>query len=182
MANSTFPLRIGARNGSNPGVIRSLKGNRIPHSFVGGFDWVLKFDILLAGTLSAATSQEFDLHTYQLANPSALGSGCLFPANVKITGSTLYIVELFSGGAVSACTLEFGDAGDPNGLHTAVDVFTGSALGYRANTTAAAEYGKHFEAAFVPSVTIRTTTANVNTLTAGEFWIGLDFEPVPGVS
>lgn len=182
MANSTFPLRIGARNGSNAGVIRSLKSNRIPHAMVGPFVWLVKFDILLAGTLDADGVQEFDLHTYIGSNPSAPGSGCLFPANVRITGSMLYVSEVFAGGTVSACTLEFGDANDPNGLHTAVDVWTGSTVGYRANTTGAAEYAPHFEAAFVPSLTLRTTAGNIAALTTGECWIGLMFEPVAGVS
>lgn len=182
MANSTFPVRIGARNGSNPGVIRTLKSNRIPHAFCGPFVWYVKFDILLAGTLDADGVQEFDLHTYITSNPSAPGSGCFFPANVTRKSTMIYVTEVFAGGANTACTLEFGDAGDPNGLHTAVDVWTGSATGYRANTTAAAEYAPRFEAAFIPSLTLRTTTGNINALTTGEAWLGIKFEPEAGVS
>lgn len=182
MANSTFYPRVGARNGSNAGLIRAMKSNRIPFAWCDPMCWYIKFDITLAGTLEAATAQEFDLHTYLGSNPSAPGSGCLFPANVRRTGTMLYVREVFAGGSISACTLEFGDAGDPNGLHTAVDVFTGSATGYRANTTAAAEYAPRFEAAFIPSLTIRTTTANVASLTTGEVWIGIKFEPEAGVS
>jgi hypothetical protein len=181
MANSTFPMRIGGRNGSNSGLIRALKGNRIPHAFCGTFVWYVKFDILLAGTLDADGVQEFDLHTYIGSNPSQPHSG-LFPANVRRCGTMLYIREVFAGGTNSACTLEFGDAGDPNGLHTAVDVWTGSATGYRDNTTAAAEYAPRFEAAFIPSLTLRTTTSTIAALTTGECWIGIKFQPESGVS
>lgn len=174
MANSIFPLRIGARNGSNGGVIRALKSNRIPHAFAPRFWWYQRFDITLAGTLDADGIQEFDLHTY---NPNNL-----FPANVERTLPMVYVRELFAGGAVSACTYEAGNANDPNGLHTAVDVFTGSALGWRANTTGAAEYAPRFEAAFIPSITIRTTTANVAALTAGSLYQVIGFNPIPGVS
>ena len=174
MANSTFPLLIGARNGSNGGVIRALKSNRVPHAFAPTFWWYQRFDILAAGTLDADGIQEFDMHTYNANN--------LFPANVVRTHPLIYVTELFAGGAISAATIEMGDAGDPNGLHTAVDVFTGAALGYRANTTAAAEYAPRFEAAFIPSITLRTTTGNVNAATSGDLWIMLGFNPVPGVS
>ncbi len=174
MSNSTFPVRIGARNGSNAGMIRSLKSNRVPHAMVGPFFWYQKFDILRAGTLDADTSQTFDLHTYNPAN--------LFPANVIRGVPMLYVGELFAGGTVAACTASIGDANDPDGLHTAVDVFTGSALGYRANTVSAAEYARRFESAFIPTLTIDTTTGNVNALTTGELWIGIAFYLVPGVS
>lgn len=174
MANSAFALRIGARNGSNAGVVRALKSNRIPHAFTGPFTWYTRFAITSAGTLSAATSQEFDLHTYAPYN--------LFPANVVRRVPFLYLATPFSGGAVSAATVELGDANDPNGLHTAVNVWTGATTGYLANTVSAAEYAPRFEAAFIPSITLRTTSANVSALTAGVLWVGIKFEPVPGVS
>jgi hypothetical protein len=174
MANSTFPLRIGARNGSNGGVIRSLKSNRIPHAFAGPFFWSQKFDILEAGTLEGDGIQEFDLHTYNANN--------LFPANVMRGVPMIYLSEVFAGGAVDAATIEMGDANDPNGLHTAVNVWTGATLGYLANTVSAAEYAPRFEAAFIPTITLRTTSGFVNALTTGELWVGIAFKPVPGVS
>lgn len=182
MANSTFPIRIGARNGSNAGLIRSLKANRIPHALCQPFCWVIKFDITLAGSLDADGVQEFDLHTYLASNPSAPGSGCLFPANVRRKGTMLYLREVFAGGTISACTFEMGDAGDPNGLHEATNVFTGATTGYLANITTSAEYAPRFEAAFIPSITIRSTTGSINEHTTGEIWIGIKFEPEPGVS
>ena len=172
MANSTFPIRIGARNGSNGGVVRALKSNRVPHGFAPRFWWYQRFVISSAGTLDADTDQEFDLHTYNANN--------LFPANVERTLPLVYLVTPFTGGLVSACTYEAGDANDPNGLHTAVSVFTGS--GWLANTTGAAEYARRLEAAFIPSITIRTTTANVNALTAGTLWQVIGFNSIPGVS
>lgn len=174
MANSQFPLRIGTRNGSNGGVVRALKSNRIPHAFAGPYVWYQKFDILLAGTLDADGVQEFDLHTY---NPNNL-----FPANVMRGVPMLYLREVFAGGTVNAATVEMGDANDPNGIHTAVSVFTGATLGYLANTVGAAEYAPRFEAAYIPTITLRTTAGNISALTTGELWVGIKFEPVPGVS
>lgn len=173
MANSQFPLRIGAKNGSNGGVIRALKNNRLPHAYAPRFWWYQKFDILRAGTLDADGAQTFNLHTYNPYN--------LFPANVIRSTPSLYVGELVAGGAISAATLSMGDD-DVDGLHTAVDVFTGAALGYRANTVGAAEYAPRFEAAFVPTFTVTTTTGNVNAATSGEFWAMIGFTPVPGVS
>lgn len=174
MANSTFPIRIGAKNGSNGGVVRSLKSNRIPHAFAPRFWWYQKFDITLAGTLDADGIQEFDMHTYNANN--------LFPANVIRSTPLLYLAEVCAGGTIAAATIEMGDAGDPNGLHTAVDVFTGATLGYLANTVLAAEYAPRFEAAFIPSITLRTTTGNINAATTFELWTMIGFNPVPGVS
>lgn len=174
MANSTFGLRIGARNGSNAGVARGLKNNRIPFAWADPFVWYQKFDILRAGTLDADGIQEFDLHTYNANN--------LFPANVMRATPFLYLAEVFAGGTVNACTVEMGDANDPNGLHTAVNVWTGATLGYLANTVSAAEYAPRFEASFIPSITIRTTAGNIAALTTGELWVGIKFTPVAGVS
>jgi hypothetical protein len=174
VANSTFPFRIGTRNGSNAGVVRGLSHNRIPHAFVGPYIWYQKFDITLAGTLDGDGAQEFDMHTYNPAN--------LFPANVQRGVPMIYLSEVFAGGAVDAATVEMGDANDPNGLHTAVNVWTGATLGYFANTVSAAEYAPRFEAAFIPSITIRTTSGFVNALTTGFLWVGIKFSPVAGVS
>jgi hypothetical protein len=174
MANSQFPLRIGARNGSNGGVIRSLKSNRIPHAWAPRFWWYQKFDILEAGALDGDTSQRFDLHTYNANN--------LFPANVIRTAPLLYLGEAFAGGTVNACVGILGDANDDNGLHTSTNIFTGATLGFLANTTAAAEFAPRFEAAFIPQLGINTTAGNISALTAGELWVAIGFRPVPGVS
>lgn len=174
MANSTFPLRIGARNGSNGGVIRALKSNRIADAFCAKFLWYQKFDITRAGTLDGDGVQEFDLHTYNPYN--------LFPANVQRGVPGTYLAEVFAGGTVNAATYESGDANDPNGLHTAVNVWTGATLGWLANTVSAAEYASRFEAAFIPSLTLRTTAGNISALTTGELWMAIAFNPIPGVS
>lgn len=174
MANSQFPFRIGARNGSNGGVIRSLKSNRIPHAYAPRFWWYQKFDILLAGALDADTSQRFDLHTY---NPNNL-----FPANVERGLPLLYLGEVFDGGAVTACAGILGDANDDNGLYTTTALGQGETLGWKANTTAAAEYAPRFESAFIPQLGLDTTNGNINALTTGELWIVIGFNPVPGVS
>lgn len=174
MANSDFPLVIGARNGSNGAAMRALKTGRVPHAFAGPFWWYQKFDITRAGTLDADGVQEFDLHTYNANN--------LFPANVIRGVPMIYLAEVFAGGTVNACTVEMGDANDPNGLHTAVNVFTGATLGYLANTVSAAEYAPRLEASFIPTITIRTTAGNISALTTGELWVGIKFAPVAGVS
>jgi hypothetical protein len=159
MANSDFPLVIGARNGSNGAAMRALKTGRVPHAFAGPFWWYQKFDISLAGTLDGDGVQEFDLHTYNANN--------LFPANVIRGVPMIYLSEVFAGGTVNACT---------------VDVFTGATLGYLANTVSAAEYAPRLEASFIPTITIRTTAGNISALTTGELWVGIKFAPVAGVS
>lgn len=92
-----------------------------------------------------------------------------FPANAWINiamGPYLRLVTPFSGGSVSAVTIEFGDA-DLDGLLTASNVFTGVSPGI-IRTTSAAEFAPRPETGYVPSATLRTTDDDIADLTAGE--------------
>jgi hypothetical protein len=131
-------------------------------------------------TAAAATSDEVALY----ADLTALALGRLgqsgdFPANVWINVAPPYLrrITAFSGGAVSACTIEFGDNDDPNGLLTATNVFTGAAAGI-ITTSGAAQYAARFEADYAPVVIIRTTSANVSALTAGACEIVIPYVPM----
>lgn len=93
----------------------------------------------------------------------------------------LDLVTEFAGGSISAATLEVGRAGDPNGYLLATNVFTGAGTGYKrpANTGIGADLfllDGTVEVPLWPHVVmadenlvciLRTTTANVNALTAG---------------
>lgn len=122
-------------------------------------------------TGAGATSQEINLFSgITSAALARAGQAGDFPSNVwcNIIPPTLRVITPFAGGSVSACTIEFGDAGDPNGYLVASDVFTGIASGTLYTQTSAAQEGIRPETAFAPTLTIRTTTANVSALTAGE--------------
>jgi hypothetical protein len=175
MANSIFPIRIGAKNGSNGGVVRALKSSRIPHAFAAKFYWYQKFDITRAQVaLEGDTSQEFDLHVH---NPNNL-----FPANVMRRKPLLFTEELVAGGTIAAATATLGDTAATNCLQTATNIFTGATLGYQANTTGASQYADRFEAAFIPVSVVATTTGFVSAAGSGIVWYMIGFDPVPGVS
>lgn len=144
-----------------------------------GFGWVWSVDVqikIVAGAayigavaLTSATSQEIDLNTAFPANA--------FPANALVMGCYIKRITDFSGGSVSALTVQVGDTGDPNGLLTATSVFTGVGAGYTA-TTGAAEYAPHPEAAFLPTLTLTSTSDDVDALTAGRLKICIPFQPL----
>ena len=175
MANSTFAIAIG--KGSNPRMVRGFKSGRILHAWS---PWLWYRQIVRVGDFvgAAATSQAIDLHVY---NPNNL-----FPANVLRGPAVLKLSRDFAGGAVSAATGEIGDAGAGTGLMTAQSIFTGAKAalidpdpGYLPSTVGAGEYAERVEPAFIPQFTIRTTTANVVALTAGEAEIFIGWRPLP---
>lgn len=173
MANSTFRIKTGARNGGNGAIIRALGNGSLRHAWAPRFWWYQLFDITRAGALDGDTSQRFDLHTYNPRN--------LFPADVERTTSLVRVVRNFSGGAVSACTARLGDAGDDDGLLTATTVFAAGTIGTTLFTLGAAEYAPRFESAFIPQIGIDTTTANVAALTQGQLLVCIGFNPPPAI-
>jgi len=171
MANVDF-RKIGVRmkgRSANPIVHRLRTQGRFPWLERPLFVWEL---LITVGdfTGAGATNQELDLAALYPDNP--------FVSNVWLEpGAHIVPITAFSGGAVSACTLELGDTGDPNGLVTASNVFTGVTTGVSVATPAAAEYALRFEASFLPVATIRTTSANVSALTAGRALVRIPFSP-----
>lgn len=92
-----------------------------------------------------------------------------FPANAKPIYARIEINTAFSGGSVSALTVEIGDAVDPNGKMTAEDCFTGASTGVIAGSDGAeADNSAVLEAAYSPIATFRSTSDNVDALDAGD--------------
>lgn len=118
-----------------------------------------------ATALAAATTQEFDLHT---AFPDHK-----FPEKVVIHQCVLKLNTAFAGGAVSAAVASVGDTGNADEWIDAQDVFTGASTTPEtdqgdADAVQAAGGFTPFEAAYIPTLTLDTTTADVDALTAGE--------------
>lgn len=155
-----FPIKIGGRGRSNGRVVQAERSGRIPYA-VGRLYWWQCY--LRVGGFTGESDGIQEIALNDLAS-----TRLTFPTNVWREVAYLKPVTAFSGGNVNACTAELGDANDPNGLVTAIDVFTGSSLlGIETATAAAAEFAPRTEAAFVPTVTIRTTNGNTEDLTAG---------------
>jgi hypothetical protein len=158
MANSIYPIKITPRGSSNREAIAGLKTGRIPYP-IGWVHWFrqrVRFGASVDFTQAAATSQEIDLHAAYPHN--------LFPANVqRLPGTFLRVPTPLSGASISAVTIEVGDSGDPNGIFLATSVFTG-APAILASTPNAAENAARTELSFIPTITVRTTGANVSAL------------------
>ena len=92
------------------------------------------------------------------------------PAGAWIDRARTVLKVAFSGGAVSAATVQVGDA-DLDALHTAVNCFTGATLGVEIGADGAeARTGATKpvqEAAYAGRITVTTTTADADALTAG---------------
>jgi hypothetical protein len=105
---------------------------------------------------AAATTQTYTLMT--------LAAGML------VKKAALRLITALSGGAVSACVALVGKTGTTNAYVTSTNVFTGSTIITKAGDGASFNQacGEAFDAASALIVTITTTGANVNALTAGE--------------
>lgn len=92
-----------------------------------------------------------------------------FPTNVFTLAAWVELDTEFSGGGSSSCTVQVGDAGDPDELMTATDVFTGAGAGQK--SAAGTLHGAlTFEAAYAPEALV-TSDVNVSLLTAGSMVI-----------
>lgn len=100
--------------------------------------------------------------TYTLAN-LAIGN--------RIANAAMRLITPLSGGSVSAAVCLVGKTGTTNAYCTSSDVFTGSTVLLKAGDGASFNQagGEVFVATSALIVTVTTTTANVSTLTAGEF-------------
>ena len=89
-----------------------------------------------------------------------------FPAGVDVTSGRITLNTEMSGGGVSSCVAEVGDAADIKGLMEGTDVFTGAGTGHKEMD--GTEAGRHTEAAFTPTLTLTVDAGhNVAGLTAG---------------
>lgn len=120
-----------------------------------------------ATTLAAATTHAIDLHT---AFPSNL-----MPEGVFIHGCVLKLNTAFAGGAVSAVVASVGDAANDDEWIDGQDVFTGASTVPASDTldtdAVSAIAPGVYEDAYIPILTLDTTSANVNALTAGSLEI-----------
>lgn len=171
-----FPITISRHGNSNQRVLQGLRSGRIPYVVGFTYHWILPFTVgQWAGEADGSTV--INLNTLA----ATLGKST-FPTDVEIlAGTKVYLVTAFAGGTVDACTIILGDTNDDNGLVTSTNVFTGQSAGWK-QTPSAAEYAQHYESAFVPAITIATTTGNTNALTAGSLIVDIPFTPAVKVA
>lgn len=94
------------------------------------------------------------------------------PAGATVLARFIKVDTLFSGGSVSACTVDFGDADAATGWFNGENIFTGQATGVRAKpgTLGAIVSGAAADvklAARTPKLKFNTTGDNVVNLSAG---------------
>lgn len=94
------------------------------------------------------------------------------PAGALVVGRAIRLVTAFSGGAVSACVVDFGDGVDADGYFVDQDVFTGAATGMigKPSTAGALITGSASDislTARTPAVQFDSVGGNVADLTAG---------------
>jgi len=169
MANRDQVFTIGTSAQSQKRMLDAIQRNRI--NWMPTLFWSQR--VKYSDYSDSDTSEALDLN--------ATFTGNLFPKNVTITGAWVQRVTDFAGGSVSAATIILGDAADDNQLLTQLDVFTGAkATAELERTPAAAGFadGGLWETGYVPLLQLDTTTANIDTLTAGELIIGIEYKPL----
>ena len=167
MAN--FPIRLSGRHAA-PETMRAMFSGLVQHAYRPRLWWRQTIDVA-DFTGAGATTQELDLNVLFPNNT--------FPNNVDLEeGVIVHNLVLPVGTSITAVTVEVGDTNDPNGLLTASNVLgSGAAVGDVLNTPGAAEYARRPESAFVPTLTINTTGANVSALTAFRVQVCIPWTP-----
>lgn len=95
-----------------------------------------------------------------------------FPADARPMAGRLNLGEFFDDGGSASCTAELGDAGDPNALLLALNVFDTTAIGDWTVASAGVQSedgatGPVEEAAYLPQLLV-TADVNVVLLTVGK--------------
>ena len=163
-------VRISQRNQGNAIWLQQLRAGG-HHAFAPMHWWSKRIE-LTSLTLPAATTGAFNLNT--------LFPNDAFPVNCVRGTPLLYVETPGSGGAITALTAALGDAGDPNGLMTSQDVFTGVSGGVI--DTTGAEFEDAPEAAFVPQLTLDSTDGNLDAITAGVLHAVIGYRLFPAVA
>lgn len=165
MANSTFPIPIGKKNGANRDALDAIRTERFPfiHAPIYVYEQIVQF----SDYSDSDTSEALDLN--------ATFTGNAFPANVLVWGAWLDHITDWAGGSVSAATLELGDVAATQELVAATSVFTGVGASLLAGV---AGYGPKLEAAYVPLLELNTTTDNIDSLTAGKTRVCILHTPI----
>ena len=127
----------------------------------------LDYTLTIADLTAAATTQAVTLAGFPAD---------AFPLEVQVS-----VNEFFTGGAITAVTLQIGDAGDPNGLMAALNVFavTGTDDFSVGTDGVEAEYGSTGparESAYAPEALFTSTTDDVDAATAGRVHIRLYYK------
>lgn len=99
-------------------------------------------------------------------------NGAEIPDGSYIIGAGVKLITPFSGGTVSAITVQVGDAGDPDELVTASDIFTGVAAGTWIQT-GGAYVPMTRESDYAVAAVFTVTGDNAVNLTAGalQVWV-----------
>ena len=184
MANSSQPVVLTSSNANRKTLIALENqtgawgdsggrnaGKRIwapPYWHVFKCDFGADAGELGAVSLASATTDEIDLNT---AFPDHA-----FPEHVLIHKCILRVVEDISGGTVAACTMSVGDTDNADEWVDAENVFTGATNDQRddfadADAVRAAGGEAPYEAAYAPTLTVDSTTGDVDEITAGEVWV-----------
>src|SRR5688500_6754803 len=172
MANSSQTLKMRSTHG-NRKLFAALRDGTDGYGNIGINDgsriwapqywWVYRCTVVSgaigATALAASTSQALDLHT---AFPNHL-----FPEGVIIHACVLKLITAFSGGAISAATASVGDAGNDDEWVDLQDIFTGAAVVPEtdqadADATEAAGGFSKYEDAFIPLLSLTSTSANLS--------------------
>lgn len=170
MPSPNFNYPIGPGHGAE--AVSRIGGNAVRYTPGLGWVWSVRCTVgagrIGATALASATSQEIDLNVAFPSTP--------FPTNVRRGRAYIKRVTDFTGGAVSALTVAVGDAGDPDGLLTATNVFDAGA-GY-SETSGAAESTPTIETGLVPTLTLAATGDDVDALATGELVVCIPFVPL----
>jgi len=100
-----------------------------------------------------------------------------FPANVHRYYGAAKLRTYFTGGGITSCVFELGDANDPNGLVLSTNCFGVTALDTVLWGWTAAEAGGGPEAAYAPELLLTVNAGGtVDLLTAGEIELWVAFQ------
>lgn len=173
MANSIFTPFI--RKGGAALFKRLLNGTI---GYEPGMGWYWRCVIDFSKTPGAIGAVALDADTSSTVNLHTAFPENLFPSNVIVHGASIWQEVLVddAASALTVCTIDVGIAGgDGDFLLAGVDLFAGTGL------KGIQGVGSIFstQAAFVPAVTIATTTANGSALSVGRFGIRIYFTPHP---
>jgi len=118
-------------------------------------------------TLAIAVADLVDVATSQV-----LSFAAALPANARILASDVELGTPFTGGGAATCTVDLGDAGDPDALLDGTDVLSAAVDGQAADHVLGIAPNKSYVGAATLTVTV-TSDVNVSTLTAGALTVAV---------
>lgn len=157
----------------------STGGHVSPPRIVPRNPIVLKATVFAAAALSITQN-----NTYRCSAAATSQSFVMFtlPPGVAVKAAWLDRTTLFSGGSASAVTAEIGIVGSTAKYLAATDVKTTSGIATSANLQFVESSGDPFTGTgTLVEVTLRTTGANVSTLTAGQVDVYVELSAAAGV-